>query len=217
MIAPINSAGTSPASASNSAQTYALTSDFETFLKMLTVQARNQDPLEPLDSSEYASQLAQFSMVEQQVQTNDLLSNLAGAMSVNLDQLTSWVGTQVQTSAACNFNGTPVDMTIDPDPTADKAELFVRNETGAVVDRVSVPTDRSGFSWSGQTKDGALPSGTYTASLENYRNKELVSETPVLVFSRVTEAQTTDDSILLTLDSGATIPVENVAQIRTGA
>ena len=53
--------GTSPSSTS------ALTSDFETFLKMLTTQARYQDPLEPLDSQEYASQLAQFSMVEQQV------------------------------------------------------------------------------------------------------------------------------------------------------
>ncbi|MEP0702358.1 MAG: flagellar hook capping FlgD N-terminal domain-containing protein, partial [Lentilitoribacter sp.] len=44
----------------------ALASDFETFLKMLTAQARYQDPLEPIDSSEYAAQLAQFSMVEQQ-------------------------------------------------------------------------------------------------------------------------------------------------------
>ena len=51
-----------------------ISSDFETFLKMLTVQMENQDPLNPTDSSEYAMQLATFSGVEQQVLTNDLLN-----------------------------------------------------------------------------------------------------------------------------------------------
>jgi len=47
-----------------------ISSDFETFLRMLTVQMQNQDPLNPVDSSDYAVQLATFSSVEQQVQTN---------------------------------------------------------------------------------------------------------------------------------------------------
>ena len=41
--------------------------DFETFLKMLTTQIRNQDPLNPMEGSEFAVQLATFSGVEQQV------------------------------------------------------------------------------------------------------------------------------------------------------
>ena len=45
----------------------AVTSDFQTFIQMLTTQAENQDPLNPMDSAEYASQLASFSSVEQQV------------------------------------------------------------------------------------------------------------------------------------------------------
>ena len=65
-----------------------LSSDFETFLKMLTAQAQYQDPLEPIDSSEYAAQLAQFSMVEQQVLANDRLSELTAQMSIaNMTQL----------------------------------------------------------------------------------------------------------------------------------
>ncbi|WP_435988127.1 flagellar hook capping FlgD N-terminal domain-containing protein [Sulfitobacter sp. SH22] len=39
-----------------------ISSDFETFLKMLTTQARYQDPLEPIDSSQYSAQLAQFGL-----------------------------------------------------------------------------------------------------------------------------------------------------------
>ncbi len=41
-----------------------ISADFETFLKMLTVQMQNQDPLNPVDSSDYATQLATFSGVE---------------------------------------------------------------------------------------------------------------------------------------------------------
>ena len=37
-----------------------ISADFETFLKMLTVQMQNQDPLNPVDSSDYATQLATF-------------------------------------------------------------------------------------------------------------------------------------------------------------
>ena len=61
------SQSTSIAPSSNSA----LSSDFETFLKMLTVQMENQDPLNPVDSADFAVQLATFSSVEQQVLTND--------------------------------------------------------------------------------------------------------------------------------------------------
>ncbi len=44
---------------------------------MLTVQMKNQDPLNPIQSSDFAVQLATFSGVEQQVRTNELLSRLA--------------------------------------------------------------------------------------------------------------------------------------------
>ena len=73
-----------------------MASDFETFLLMMTTQAQNQDPLEPMDSSEYASQLAQFSMVEQQVQTNDLLSSLDSQHGRRqAGELANWIGMDV--------------------------------------------------------------------------------------------------------------------------
>ena len=70
-----------------------LSSDFETFLKMLTVQMENQDPLNPVESTEFATQLATFSGVEQQVQTNDLLKSLGAQLgAMNVSQLSGWVG-----------------------------------------------------------------------------------------------------------------------------
>lgn len=50
--------------------------EFQTFLQLLTAQMRHQDPLEPLDSTQFVAQLAAFSSVEQQITTNEKLDNL---------------------------------------------------------------------------------------------------------------------------------------------
>ncbi len=46
--------------------------DFNTFLRLLTAQMENQDPLEPTNNTEFVAQLASFSAVEQQVEGNSL-------------------------------------------------------------------------------------------------------------------------------------------------
>ena len=50
--------------------------DFETFLKILTAQIQNQDPINPIDSSDYATQPAAFSSVEQRVLANSHLEKI---------------------------------------------------------------------------------------------------------------------------------------------
>ena len=53
------------------------------FLSLLTTQIQNQDPLEPLDSTGFVEQLATFSSLEQQVQTNQHLAALVEIVSGN--------------------------------------------------------------------------------------------------------------------------------------
>ena len=55
----------SPVTAASGNALNKLTNDFNTFLTLLTTQLQNQDPLEPLDSKEFTSQLVQFTSVEQ--------------------------------------------------------------------------------------------------------------------------------------------------------
>ena len=50
--------------------------DYDTFLKLLVTQMRNQDPTKPMESTEYVAQLATFSNVEQAIQTNEKLDQL---------------------------------------------------------------------------------------------------------------------------------------------
>ena len=51
------------------------------FLSLLTAQVQNQDPLEPLDATAFTEQLATFSALEQQVQSNRLLEGILGVLS----------------------------------------------------------------------------------------------------------------------------------------
>ena len=64
--------------------------DYDTFLTLLVTQLRHQDPTSPTDNSELLAQLASFSAVEQQTQTNDKLDQLMAVMS--LDQASSLIG-----------------------------------------------------------------------------------------------------------------------------
>ena len=59
------------------------TVDYDSFLRLLVAQMRNQDPTSPTDSSEYFSQLASFSNVEQGLRTNDRLDALLAQGSMN--------------------------------------------------------------------------------------------------------------------------------------
>lgn len=55
------------------------TVDYQSFLRLLVAQMKNQDPTAPMDSTDYVAQLATFSQVEQSVQINDKLNQILQA------------------------------------------------------------------------------------------------------------------------------------------
>ena len=66
----------SGASSANNASRQSIADNFDTFLSLLTTQLKNQNPLDPLDTNQFTSQLVQFTSVEQQLKTNDFLEAL---------------------------------------------------------------------------------------------------------------------------------------------
>ncbi len=92
--------------------------DYNSFLKLLVTQAQNQDPTNPQDSTQYLSQLASFSAVEQQTQTNAKLdallssSQLAQADSVIGRTLTSADGAVSGVVASVTFTSSGLVATL---------------------------------------------------------------------------------------------------------
>jgi flagellar basal-body rod modification protein FlgD len=74
-VPPVSSAN-STNSANQASQAAAPTVDYQSFLKLLMAEMKNQDPTKPMDSTEYVAQLATFSQVEQSVQMNSKLDQL---------------------------------------------------------------------------------------------------------------------------------------------
>jgi len=64
--------------------------DYQSFLKLLVAQMKNQDPTNPMDSTQYMAQLAAFSQVEQSVQMNGKLDQML--QSSTLDQAAAIIG-----------------------------------------------------------------------------------------------------------------------------
>jgi flagellar basal-body rod modification protein FlgD len=86
--------------------------DYNTFLKLLLAQLKNQDPTKPMDSTEYMSQLASFSNVEQSIKTNSKLDSLLTTQA--LSQAESLIG-RTLTSADGTVTGEVVSVTVTSD------------------------------------------------------------------------------------------------------
>ena len=70
--------------------------EFNSFLQLLTAQLRNQDPLAPLDSTQFVEQLATFSSLEQDVKSNSSLETIAARMNeLYAIAASQWIGQTV--------------------------------------------------------------------------------------------------------------------------
>lgn len=206
---------TAPTSQSTSASE--ISSDFETFLKMLTVQMQNQDPLNPVDSSDYAVQLATFSNVEQQVQTNDILKEIQAHMgATGIAQMADWVGKEARAIAPAHLNGAPITVFPEPAANATEVDIVVRDSTGQEVTRFTIPPTDEAVEWAGVTDDGfPYPTGHYTFDVESYDGDVLLDTSQAAVYAEVVEVQrnATGDTFVV-LAGGATVGSNAVTAIR---
>ena len=193
-----------------------LSSDFETFLQMLTAQARFQDPLEPVDSSEYAAQLAQFSMVEQQVQSNELLKALGAQFGGNgFAQMATWIGLEARTTAPVPFDGDSLSVFTKTEPGADEAILIVYGQDGSEIQRLPIPTDATEFQWTASTSDGSdLPAGTYSFAVESRSAEQIVSTEKAETYARITEARSQNGEARFVLRGGSIVTADDVVALR---
>jgi len=143
------------------------------FLTLLTTQLQYQDPLSPMDNSEFIAQLAQFSSVEQLQGLGSRLDTLliaqASANQLNTATLTGKEirfksdGVTVTTSGA----HAPFDVTLDAD--AAKGTAVVCDSAGHVVRTLDLGAHQAGtfgVDWDGLDQYGhPVPPGDYTITL----------------------------------------------------
>jgi flagellar basal-body rod modification protein FlgD len=144
-----------------------LSSNFDTFLTLLTTQLKNQDPTSPMDSNQFTQQLVQFSQVEQQIQTNTNLSSLLSQGSaMTAAYATSYLGKTVSvTNGQASLQAGAANWTYTLGAAAAEANVTITNENGRVV-YTGPLADRSAgthaFAWNGKDNNGnAQADGAY--------------------------------------------------------
>jgi flagellar basal-body rod modification protein FlgD len=148
-----------------------LSSNFSQFLRLLTTQLQNQDPLSPMDSAQFTQQLVMYSQVEQQLATNTKLDNLTTvSMNSSLALALGYVGKDVTyTSAELNFDGAePVEISYNLTEATTSATMNILDEDGNVVysKPVSDATGLNKVSWDGMTTQGTTAeAGTYAIQI----------------------------------------------------
>lgn len=194
----------------------ALASDFETFLRLLTTQLQNQDPSKPLDSTEFVAQLASFSAVEQQINTNTKLDELIAQVTGSAtSDLSKWIGTEVKSAAATQFVGQPIDTYFTIPQSANTAQLVVKNEAGNEVDRRTIDITSTEFSWDGiDSSLQEVPHGTYTFELESFDDSTALGAQPAQTFSTVSEVRLNGGTIELVFGDGSKKPIAEVDAVR---
>jgi flagellar basal-body rod modification protein FlgD len=165
----------SPSAAANSASGQAsqsLAGNFDTFLKMLTTQLQNQDPLNPTDSNEFTNQLVSFTQVEQAIATNQNLESLVAMQTANqtatntnnlINYLGKTIGTDLNIAELSNGSST---WTMDFAANASTVSYDIYDSSGAKVQTITDATTKSKgpqtFTWDGSLASGAqAPDGNY--------------------------------------------------------
>lgn len=211
------SAITSALAPQGTSPTAKISSDFDTFLKMLTVQIQNQDPMNPMQSTEFAAQLATFSGVEQQVRTNQQLAELSQTLSVStMAQLSGWIGMEARVDAPVAFDGTPVTLSPNPPALADSAFLVVLDANGNEVMRTPMQLGSDPILWHGLDAFGAtLPPGRYQLRQEAFAQGESLGVQPVAHYALVSEARANGQGgIALVLEGGVSVPAAGATALR---
>lgn len=219
-IAPVQNSSNdnSPlqATSKEAAEALKVEANFDTFLSLLTAQLRNQDPLEPVDSTDFVAQLAQFSAVEQQVQSNNALNEILDVLGGgDVSSLANWLGAEVQSAGPVFFDGSPLSLTTTPTPDATQSNLVVRTIAGDVVARQPVDGDDKTITWNGLDLNGAAaPEGLYSFTVENAKGTALLPTQQAAGFTKVEEVRVDGEEPILVLQGGDTVALEDVLAVR---
>jgi flagellar basal-body rod modification protein FlgD len=197
------------------AQSLKLAEDFDEFLTLLTTQLQNQDPLNPMDSSEFTNQIVQFSQVEQAINQNQKLDDLVGLQLASISSVAlGYVGLDVSyRSAEMNFDGeNPVKINYAITDQVKGAQLNIIDEEGNIVLTEQVPSEVGGheFIWDGaHNGDGTVGPGTYSIRIDATDPDGGLADVSTVVTGRVRGIES-QDGIILVLIGERAVPINSI-------
>jgi len=166
------------------------------FLKLMTTQLMNQDPLQPMENGDFLAQMAQFSTVNGITEMNASVQSMSESFT---SQRLMQAGSLINKSAL--VEGNFADLTSEKglrgafvlERATDGTQVVIRNLQGEVVHTESLGIKFSGtheYSWDGLMDNGAqAPTGQYLVQVNALENGEMYEPTN-LVYSNINAIST---------------------------
>jgi flagellar basal-body rod modification protein FlgD len=206
----------SGSSSTGSSALASLSSNYSDFLTLLTTQLQNQDPTSPMDSSQFTSELVQFSGVEQQINTNNNLSQLISLTQAgNISQASTMLGATVTaTSSQLPLQNGSATLNVTA-PATEPVNITISDSSGKTLYQAAVNATAGSntFTWDGTDSNGAtLPDGAYNVSVTNTGADGTATPVPFTVSGLATSVDSTADN--LTLNLGAvSVPFSAITSV----
>lgn len=213
-----STAATATATATQTATSSAsLAKNFSSFLTLLTTQLQNQDPLKPLDSNEFTSQLVQFSQVEQSINTNKTLeAMLAMFQGKTTTDSIGYIGKEIEVDTpTAAYAGEPVTWRYTLGGTAAVAKVNVLDASGKVVRTLDAQKTAGTHElvWDGKDSSGnEVAAGKYTLKVAAVDGTGTAVAATVGTVTTVTGVETSGSSVGLVTRLG-TVGLDKVKGI----
>jgi flagellar basal-body rod modification protein FlgD len=191
--------------------------EFNNFLKLLTAQLRHQDPLSPLDSTQFVEQLASFSTLEQQVQSNESLKNMASMIGdLHSMYASEWLGQTVTVESSwVPYSGNPVEFSVDTPDEANHAVLKIANSQGETVASGPLDLSQARHGWDGRLASGgaAAAGEIFEFGIDLFAGDTFIGTVAPQVVTKVTDVGSEDGTLRIGTSSRLTADLGQVRKV----
>jgi flagellar basal-body rod modification protein FlgD len=194
-----------------------LTDTFDTFLTLLTTQLQHQDPLEPVDSSEFTQQLVMFTGAEQTIATNRNLEALIKLFQTSQSAgAVNYLGKVVEADgdSAALSNGS-ASWRYDLPVNAAQTTITITDANGSAVftGNGQITAGSHNFVWDGKSTQGITqPDGIYKIAISSKDTNGQSIATTTSIVGSVDGIETVDDELVLTVGS-VKVPLDKVKSV----
>lgn len=193
--------------------------NFDTFIKLLTTQLQNQDPLDPMDGTAFTEQIATFSSLEQQIATNSHLEKLVGQDAFGAQSLAvSYIGKEALVPGSqSQLTDGEMDFTYTMEKRSIFSEIKIVDSSGSIVKTLEGELDSGTHqvTWDGKNEDGEqLEDGKYTVFIEAAGADGNIVPVEIFSFAKIYAMESEGENINLVTDDGRSVNFNSVLQVR---
>jgi len=195
--------------------------DFNLFLKLLTTQAQNQDPLNPTDATQYTQQLAQFSQVEQSLQQTNTLKDILSRFSTqDLSSAANLIGREAtfDSNTVGLTSKNPARWTYSNSGMTGPLTATIKDAGGRTVSTQTIDDDSGTgeVTWTGTKSDGSQAAdGAYTLTVKGQDSGGVSVSATINAIGTVGDVQSKNNVVTVGIN-GAQLPLSSLIRL-TGA